>query len=105
MPRILVVYYSSYGHIEAMAYAQAEGAARVAKADVAVKRVPELVPPELCQASGFKLEQAAPFALPFGVAAAWSAKSAACSAVPPVSTAARKLPSLRSIRLCCITGW
>src|ERR1700721_3105794 len=64
MPRILVVYYSSYGHIEAMAYAQAEGAARVAKADVAVKRVPELVPPELCQASGFKLEQAAPFALP-----------------------------------------
>jgi NAD(P)H dehydrogenase (quinone) len=64
MPRILVVYYSSYGHIEAMAYAQAQGAARVAKADVAVKRVPELVPPELCQASGFKLEQAAPFALP-----------------------------------------
>ena len=64
MPRILVVYYSSYGHIEAMAYAQAEGAARVAKADVAVKRVPELVPPELCYASGFKLEQAAPFALP-----------------------------------------
>ena len=64
MPRILVVYYSSYGHIEAMAYAQAEGAARVAKTDVVVKRVPELVPPELCQASGFKLEQAAPFALP-----------------------------------------
>jgi NAD(P)H dehydrogenase (quinone) len=64
MPRILVVYYSSYGHIEAMAYAQAEGAARVAKTDVVVKRVPELVPPELCQASGFKLEQAAAFALP-----------------------------------------
>ena len=64
MPSILVLYYSSYGHIEAMARAQAEGAARVAKADVLVKRVPELVPPELAKASGFKLDQPAPIAVP-----------------------------------------
>ena len=39
MPNVLVLYYSSYGHIEAMAYAQAEGAARVARTQVTVKRV------------------------------------------------------------------
>ena len=44
MPNVLVLYYSSYGHIEAMAYAQAEGARRVPKAQVTVKRVPELMP-------------------------------------------------------------
>jgi NAD(P)H dehydrogenase (quinone) len=61
--KILVVYYSSYGHIEMMANAQAEGAAR-AGAEVAVKRVAELMSSELCAASGFKLEQAAPIAAP-----------------------------------------
>jgi NAD(P)H dehydrogenase (quinone) len=64
MPKVLVLYYSSYGHIEAMAYAQAEGAARVRGAQVVVKRVPELVPPEVAKASGFKLDQKAPLALP-----------------------------------------
>jgi NAD(P)H dehydrogenase (quinone) len=64
MPNVLVLYYSSYGHIEAMAYAQAEGAARVARTRVTVKRVAELAPPEVAQASGFKLDQAAPLATP-----------------------------------------
>ena len=53
MPKILVLYYSSYGHVEQMAYAQAEGARRVAGADVIVKRVPELVTDELARASKF----------------------------------------------------
>jgi NAD(P)H dehydrogenase (quinone) len=61
--KILVLYYSSYGHIEVMAHAQADGA-RTAGADVMVKRVAELMSPELCAASGFKLDQAAPVATP-----------------------------------------
>ena len=64
MSRILVLYYSSYGHIEAMARAQAEGATRVAATQVDVKRVPELVPADIAKASGFKLDQAAPIAEP-----------------------------------------
>jgi len=64
MPKVLVLYYSSYGHIEAMAYAQAEGASRVPKAQVTVKRVAELCPLEVAKASGFKLDQAAPLATP-----------------------------------------
>lgn len=61
MARVLVLYYSSYGHIETMAQAVAEGA-RSAGAEVAVKRVPETVPEEVAKASHFKLEQAAPIA-------------------------------------------
>jgi len=64
MPKVLVVYYSSYGHIEAMAYAQAEGVARVPKAQVIVKRVAELCPHEVAQSAGFKLDQKAPLAAP-----------------------------------------
>jgi NAD(P)H dehydrogenase (quinone) len=64
MASILVLYYSSYGHIELMASAQAEGAARVAGTQVVVKRVPELVTPEVAKASGFKTEQSAPLASP-----------------------------------------
>lgn len=64
MPRVLVLYYSSYGHIEAMAYAQAEGARRIAGTQVVVKRVPELMPSEVARASGFKLDQSAPLASP-----------------------------------------
>ena len=64
MTRILVVYYSSYGHIERMAYAQAEGVAKVPVVEVEVKRVPELVPPDLAKSSGFKLDQPAPIAEP-----------------------------------------
>ncbi|MGE0008603.1 MAG: NAD(P)H:quinone oxidoreductase [Parvibaculaceae bacterium] len=61
MTKVLVLYYSSYGHIEQMAYAAAEGA-RSAGADVDVKRVPELVPEEVAKKSGFKLDQKAPVA-------------------------------------------
>ncbi|WP_291366046.1 NAD(P)H:quinone oxidoreductase [Acetobacter sp. UBA5411] len=61
MTKVLVLYYSSYGHIETMAHAVAEGV-RTAGADVTVKRVPELVPEEVAKNSHFKLEQAAPLA-------------------------------------------
>ncbi|OUM03976.1 NAD(P)H:quinone oxidoreductase [Variovorax sp. JS1663] len=61
MPKVLVLYYSSYGHIETMAQAVAEGA-RGAGAQVDVKRVPETVPLEVAKASHFKLDQAAPVA-------------------------------------------
>jgi NAD(P)H dehydrogenase (quinone) len=64
MTQILILYYSSYGHIEQMAYAQAEGAAKIPGVQVSVKRVPELVPESVCQASGFKLEQPAVLADP-----------------------------------------
>ncbi|MGG7581313.1 NAD(P)H:quinone oxidoreductase type IV [Rhizobium sp. YTUHZ045] len=61
MAKVLVLYYSAYGHIETMAYAVAEGA-RSAGADVTVKRVPELVPEEVAKASHYKIDQAAPIA-------------------------------------------
>src|SRR6202790_3583249 len=61
MAKVLVLYYSAYGHIEKMATAIAEGA-RETGARVEIKRVPELVPPELAKASHFKLDQAAPIA-------------------------------------------
>ena len=61
MAKVLVLYYSSYGHIEAMAHAVAEGA-REAGAHVEVKRVPETVPEDVAKGSHFKLDQAAPVA-------------------------------------------
>ncbi|CAH0351095.1 MAG: NAD(P)H:quinone oxidoreductase [Sphingobium sp.] len=61
MAKVLVLYYSSYGHIETMANAIAEGA-RGAGATVDVKRVPETVPEEVAKAGHFKLDQAAPIA-------------------------------------------
>ena len=64
MARILVLYYSTYGHVEQMAQAVAEGARGVAGAQVALKRVPETVPEEVARTHGFKLEQAAPVAQP-----------------------------------------
>ncbi len=64
MTKILVLYYSSYGHVEQMAQAQAEGARRIPSVDVTLKRVPELVPEELARASGFRLDQPAPIADP-----------------------------------------
>ena len=63
MTKVLVLYYSSYGHIEKMAGAVADGV-REAGADVVVKRVPELVPEDVARKSGFKLDQAAPIATP-----------------------------------------
>jgi NAD(P)H dehydrogenase (quinone) len=61
MARVLVLYHSTYGHIEQMAYAVAEGA-REAGAQVDVKRVPELVPEEVAVGAGYKLNQEAPVA-------------------------------------------
>lgn len=61
MSKVLVLYYSSYGHLESMANAVAEGA-RSAGASVDVRRVPETAPPEVAKAAHFKLDQAAPVA-------------------------------------------
>jgi NAD(P)H dehydrogenase (quinone) len=61
MSKVLVLYYSSYGHIEALANAIAEGA-RSTGASVDVKRVPETTPLEVAKAAHFKLDQAAPIA-------------------------------------------
>ena len=61
MAKVLVLYYSSYGHIETMAQAVAEGA-REAGATVDIKRVPETAPLEVAKAAHFKLDQAAPVA-------------------------------------------
>ena len=62
MSKILVLYYSAYGHIEKMAEAVAEGARAVPGTQVTIKRVPELVPEEVAKKSGMKLNQAAPIA-------------------------------------------
>ncbi|MGC6476402.1 MAG: NAD(P)H:quinone oxidoreductase [Parvibaculales bacterium] len=64
MTKILVLYYSSYGHTEIMAQAIAEGAGSVDGVEVTMKRVPELVPHEVAQSSGFKTEQASDIADP-----------------------------------------
>lgn len=61
MAKVLVLYYSTYGHIETMAQAVAEGA-RSAGATVDIKRVPETVPEDIAKAGHFKLDQAAPVA-------------------------------------------
>ena len=61
MAKVLVLYYSSYGHIEQMADAIAEGA-REAGAEAVVKRVPELVPDDVARNAHYKLDQRAPIA-------------------------------------------
>ena len=63
MTKVLVLYYSSYGHIEQMAQAVAEGVAK-AGATAVVKRVPETVPEAAAKQSHFKLDQKAPVATP-----------------------------------------
>ena len=62
MPKILVLYHSTYGHLETMAEAVAEGAREVEGAVVDIKRVPETVPEDLAKASHYKLDQKAPVA-------------------------------------------
>lgn len=64
MAKVLVLYYSSYGHLETMAGAVADGARSVAGTEVTIKRVPELVPEDVAKKSGFKLDQKAPIATP-----------------------------------------
>ncbi|HSV03465.1 MAG TPA: NAD(P)H:quinone oxidoreductase [Phenylobacterium sp.] len=62
MSKVLVLYHSTYGHIEAMAQAEADGARSIAGTEVDIKRVPELVPEDLARKSGYKLDQPAPIA-------------------------------------------
>lgn len=64
MTKVLVLYYSTYGHVETLAGAVAEGAGSVEGVEVTVKRVPELMPPEVAEKAGAKLDQAAPLAEP-----------------------------------------
>ena len=62
MSKVLVLYYSAYGHVEKMAEAVAEGARGVSGTEVSIKRVPELVPEEIARRSAMKLNQPAPVA-------------------------------------------
>ncbi len=62
MTKVLVLYYSMYGHIETMAKAVAEGAGSVEDIDVTIKRVPDLMPEDVARKAGAKLDQAAPIA-------------------------------------------
>ncbi|GMV62555.1 MAG: TrpR-binding protein WrbA [Parvibaculum sp.] len=62
--KILVLYHSSYGHIETLAKAIAEGAASATNTEVTLKRVPETMPEEAMKNAGMKVEQAAPVASP-----------------------------------------
>ncbi len=64
MTKLLVLYYSSYGHVETLAHAIAEGARCVDGVEVTLKRVPETMPPDVAQQHGVKLDQAAPVADP-----------------------------------------
>ena len=63
MTKVLVLYYSAWGHMEQMAHAAAEGA-KEAGAEVHVKRVPELVPEDVAKAAWYKMDQKAPIAKP-----------------------------------------
>jgi NAD(P)H dehydrogenase (quinone) len=62
MTRILILYYSMYGHVETMAKTIAEGACSVEGVEVFIKRVPELMPEEVARKTGAKLDQEAPIA-------------------------------------------
>ena len=64
MAKVLVLYYSTYGHVERLAEAVADGARSVPGITVAVKRVPELMPPEVARQAGAKLDQNAAVANP-----------------------------------------
>lgn len=64
MPKLLVLYYSTYGHVEALAGSIAEGARSVEGVEVTIKRVPELMSEESAKLHGVKLDQAAPVASP-----------------------------------------
>ncbi|WP_018231824.1 NAD(P)H:quinone oxidoreductase [Thioalkalivibrio thiocyanodenitrificans] len=62
--RILVLYYSTWGHVEQMAQAVADGVREVPGAEAVIKRVPELMPEEVAKRAGARLDQAAPVAEP-----------------------------------------
>lgn len=69
MTKVLVLYYSMYGHIERMAEAEAEGVRTVEGVEVVIKRVPETIQADTARAMGVKLEQKAPIAAPDELAA------------------------------------
>jgi NAD(P)H dehydrogenase (quinone) len=60
MTRVLVLYYSMYGHVETLAKTVAEGARGIAGVEVDIRRVPELMPEDVARKAGAKLDQAAP---------------------------------------------
>lgn len=62
--KVLILYYSTWGHVEQMAQAVAEGVREVQGAEAVIKRVPELMPEEVAKGAGAKLDQAAPIATP-----------------------------------------
>ncbi|MDX1836216.1 NAD(P)H:quinone oxidoreductase [Legionella taurinensis] len=64
MAKVLILYYSSYGHVETMAYEVEKGVKEVDGVTVVVKRVPETMPEEVAKKAGVKLNQAAPVATP-----------------------------------------
>ncbi len=64
MTKLLVLYYSSYGHVETLANAIAAGAQTVSGVEVTLKRVPETMPDDVAQKAGVKMDQAAPVATP-----------------------------------------
>lgn len=64
MTKVLVLYYSSYGHVEILSQAVADGAQSVTGVHVDIKRVPETMPIDVAKAAGVKLEQSAPIASP-----------------------------------------
>jgi NAD(P)H dehydrogenase (quinone) len=68
MTKVLVLYYSAYGHLEKMAEAVAEGVRAVAGTEVTIKRVPELVPEDVAKKAGHKTDQKAPIAKPDEIA-------------------------------------
>src|SRR5258707_1807327 len=68
MAKVLVLYYSTYGHVETLAEAVAEGARSVPGTAVTLKRVPELMPPDVARQAGAKLDQKAPIANPLELA-------------------------------------
>ena len=61
---ILILYHSAYGHVETLAYAVATGAQAVEETEIAIRRVPELIPDETMRAAGMKADQPAPLAEP-----------------------------------------
>ncbi|MFN2349149.1 MAG: NAD(P)H:quinone oxidoreductase [Thioalkalivibrio sp.] len=62
--KVLILYYSTWGHVEQMAQAVAEGVREVQGAEAIIKRVPELMPEDVARQAGAKLDQAAPLAIP-----------------------------------------
>jgi NAD(P)H dehydrogenase (quinone) len=62
MTKVLILYYSMYGHIETMSRAVAEGVSNITDVEATIKRVPELIPEEVARKAGVKLDQPAPIA-------------------------------------------